>query len=239
MYCIKCGQQLPDDARFCFKCGAATAQQNGAAYGAQSFNDAVAAKAESFAATDNISRGRNSFFSKFDDVSDGGKGVYIVRKGEKYGYVFQEGNTFDYRIRCQLDSAKAFAGDLANVKYQGKKYCIDKKGNLMNERWTNELVEDFESNLLVLLIYLIFIGSMIYICVPIVGGIYYFVGDFEYPDGFWNKFDLWKEICYSEPIVMKISIGVGVVIAIIHFLTKMYCRLDNTGINLRTKSNTK
>lgn len=50
MFCIKCGQQLPDDARFCFKCGAATVQQNGVANSARQFDDDIEAKAEEFVA---------------------------------------------------------------------------------------------------------------------------------------------------------------------------------------------
>ncbi len=37
MYCAKCGTQLPDDASFCFKCGAETGHSSGSA-GAQSQN---------------------------------------------------------------------------------------------------------------------------------------------------------------------------------------------------------
>lgn len=36
MFCVKCGQQLPDDAKFCFKCGTPTPGAAGAAAGATS-----------------------------------------------------------------------------------------------------------------------------------------------------------------------------------------------------------
>lgn len=52
MYCMECGQQLPDTAHYCFKCGAKTIKQNDATVSAQYTNDVVAAKAEDFVADD-------------------------------------------------------------------------------------------------------------------------------------------------------------------------------------------
>lgn len=42
MYCIKCGAQLPDDARFCFSCGTPTPQSGGAAAGGSAAPSAAA-----------------------------------------------------------------------------------------------------------------------------------------------------------------------------------------------------
>lgn len=50
MYCVKCGQQLPDDARFCSKCGTETVPQNGVVNRNQRANDSVGANAEDFVA---------------------------------------------------------------------------------------------------------------------------------------------------------------------------------------------
>lgn len=308
MFCIKCGQQLPDDARFCFKCGAATVQQNGVANSAQPFDDYVAAKAESFAAagqhvteshvpsqeykprytetmelflTDNlykvkrkdnitgevvyslfwndgsnrqsewfdaitykdygvyvvekdekkglmeedtfhtymygrhltkirdglywgyrnehwvlvniknhaieelysydkmhiifngmhiigddatkeklgvpvaivVSKNDKSWFWDFDDATNQAinplscefddikvcveSNVFIVRCGNKYGCVFQEGNTLYYPINCVLDAMPSAVpgGGKAEVKYNGKKFFMDKEGLLWTRRW--------------------------------------------------------------------------------------------------------
>lgn len=261
MFCIKCGQQLPDDARFCFKCGAATVQQNGVANSAQPFDDYVAAKAESFAAAGN-SHAVNPFFREFDNVSDGGSGIFIVKKGDKYGYVFQKDNTFDYRIRCELDSATPFAefdGKYAVVKYRRKEYYIDKSGslwkwrmdNLFNEFVWDMLIDDIKSGaakqerfvwfcalLWWLAVAVMCVFGIIVICCMIVGSIYCFIGDIEFPDGFMDKWRLWQEVCESEP-VLRISIGVGLVVAIVRLFYTSSSTLVETGIYLRTNNNTK
>lgn len=66
MFCIECGQQLPDTAHYCFKCGAKTVQQNDTAINTQHSNDIVAAKAAEFVVEDSSISVVNS---NVDDVA--------------------------------------------------------------------------------------------------------------------------------------------------------------------------
>lgn len=76
----------------------------------------------------------------FDDFYNCRDGVFIVKRNNKYGYVFYENQILNRYIECLLDEAAPFSNrynrEMAKVTYNGNTYLLDKEGGLWKKSWS-------------------------------------------------------------------------------------------------------